>query len=187
MSSPRLTAPSPPVSRLGDCWQIGDHFLLCGDALKPESYERLLGGKRAQMVFTDPPYNVRIAGNVSGLGQGAASRVRDGVRRDDPARIHEFPAARADQPRRIQHRTARSISYAWIGDISENWPMPPMTPTRNSKTSAFGRRAMPAWARYTGPPTSSFSSTKTGAPSTSTTSNSAASEEAERIFGNMPA
>lgn len=59
----------PPVSRLGDCWQIGDHFLLCGDSLKARSYERLLGSKRAQLIFSDPPYNVPIAGNVSGLGK----------------------------------------------------------------------------------------------------------------------
>jgi DNA modification methylase len=66
---PEIDRSLPAVSRPGDCWQIGDHVLLCGDALELESYERLLGGKRAQMVFTDPPYNVRIAGNVSGLGK----------------------------------------------------------------------------------------------------------------------
>lgn len=66
---PEIDRSTPAVSRLGDCWQIGDHFLLCGDALRSRSYERLLQGKRAQMVFTDPPYNVRIAGNVSGLGK----------------------------------------------------------------------------------------------------------------------
>ena len=63
--------------------------------------------------------------------------------------------------------------------------MPPMMHTRNSKTSAFGRKAMPAWVRYTGPPTSSFSYTKMDVANTSTTLNSGASEEAERIFGNM--
>lgn len=66
---PEIDRSLPAVSRSGDCWQIGDHFLLCGDALKRASYERLLHGKRAQLVFTDPPYNVRIAGNVSGLGK----------------------------------------------------------------------------------------------------------------------
>jgi DNA modification methylase len=59
----------PAVSRSGDLWQIGEHFLLCGDSTKRESYETLLQGKRAQLVFTDPPYNVRIVGNVSGLGK----------------------------------------------------------------------------------------------------------------------
>src|SRR5690606_29030756 len=45
------------------------HGLVCGDATDRRTYEALLGDERAQMVFTDPPYNVRIAGNVSGLGK----------------------------------------------------------------------------------------------------------------------
>lgn len=58
-----------PVSRIGDCWHIGDHRLLNGDARFIESYERLLGAERAQLIFTDPPYGCKIEGNVSGLGQ----------------------------------------------------------------------------------------------------------------------
>ena len=66
---PQIDRSLSAVSRAGDCWQIGNHFLSCGGALEPTTYERLLNGKRAQLVFTDPPYNVRIAGNVSGLGK----------------------------------------------------------------------------------------------------------------------
>ena len=58
-----------PVTRPGDVWQIDEHRLMCGDALDAKSYEALLGAERAQMVFTDPPYNVPIAGHVSGLGK----------------------------------------------------------------------------------------------------------------------
>lgn len=54
------------VSRLGDLWIIGPHRLYCGNSLEVKSYETLLGDDRAVMIFTDPPYNVRIAGNVSG-------------------------------------------------------------------------------------------------------------------------
>jgi DNA modification methylase len=61
-------AAGPAVSRLGDVWQIGKHRLICGDSTKPETYQRLLGDARAQMVFTDPPYNVPISGHVGGLG-----------------------------------------------------------------------------------------------------------------------
>jgi DNA modification methylase len=57
------------VTRLGDVWQIGPHRLICGDSINPETYERLLDGEKAQMVFTDPPYNVPIEGHVSGLGK----------------------------------------------------------------------------------------------------------------------
>ncbi len=58
----------PPVTVLGDVWHLGPHRLLCGDALDRESYSRLMNRKRAAIVFTDPPYNVPIAGHVSGMG-----------------------------------------------------------------------------------------------------------------------
>jgi len=84
---PQIDRSLPSVSQPGDCWHIGDHVLLCGDALKSESYEQLLGGKRAQMVFTDPPYNVRIAGNVSGLGK---ARHREFAMASGEMSQHEF-------------------------------------------------------------------------------------------------
>ncbi|MDP1964051.1 MAG: DNA methyltransferase [Reyranella sp.] len=59
----------PSVCRPGDLWLIGDHRLYCGDATDPQSYQRLLGQQRAQMVFIDPPWNVPIKGHVSGLGK----------------------------------------------------------------------------------------------------------------------
>ena len=57
------------VSRLGDLWVLGSHRLLCGDARSSEAYNTLLGGNLADLIFTDPPYNVPIEGHVSGLGQ----------------------------------------------------------------------------------------------------------------------
>ena len=59
----------PTVSGPGDCWILGQHRLLCGNARDPASFERLLGADRAQVMFADPPYNVAIQGHVSGLGQ----------------------------------------------------------------------------------------------------------------------
>jgi DNA modification methylase len=61
-------AAGPAISRPGDVWQIGNHRLICGDSTRPETYQQLLGDARAQMVFTDPPYNVPISGHVGGLG-----------------------------------------------------------------------------------------------------------------------
>lgn len=58
----------PAVSSLGDLWKLGNHLLLCGNALEEASYASLMGEQRAQMVFTDPPYNVKIDGHVCGLG-----------------------------------------------------------------------------------------------------------------------
>lgn len=61
-------APGPAVTRMGDVWILGRHKLICGDARCIEDYARLLGTERVDMVFTDPPYNVAIDGNVCGLG-----------------------------------------------------------------------------------------------------------------------
>ena len=60
---------APPVSRIGDLWRLGAHRLLCADARDPSAFERLLGGEKAGLVFTDPPYNVPTRGNVCGKGQ----------------------------------------------------------------------------------------------------------------------
>jgi DNA modification methylase len=53
------------VSKVGDLWDIGQHMLLCSDALADESYVKLLGDRKADLVFTDPPFNVPIAGHVT--------------------------------------------------------------------------------------------------------------------------
>lgn len=58
----------PAVCAPGDLWQLGRHRLHCGSALEDGAYQRLLGDERAQLVFTDPPYNVKIDGHVCGLG-----------------------------------------------------------------------------------------------------------------------
>jgi DNA modification methylase len=61
-------AAGPAISRPGDVWKLGSHRLICGDSTRLETYQLLLGDARAQMVFTDPPYNVPISGHVGGLG-----------------------------------------------------------------------------------------------------------------------
>jgi DNA modification methylase len=56
------------VSAPGDLWQLDEHRVCCGNALETWPYEALLINDRAQMAFTDPPYNVRIDGHAGGLG-----------------------------------------------------------------------------------------------------------------------
>src|SRR6185437_2008543 len=58
-----------PVCELGDVWNLGTHRVLCGDATSQTAFERLMGEERADVIFTDPPYNVRIDGHVSGNGK----------------------------------------------------------------------------------------------------------------------
>lgn len=57
------------VSASGDLWQLGKHRVLCGNSLISESYGRLMDGAKADLVISDPPYNVAIDGHASGLGK----------------------------------------------------------------------------------------------------------------------
>jgi DNA modification methylase len=59
----------PVVSRTGDLWLLGSHRLYCGNALDVTSYDALSNGEKAAAAITDPPYNVRIDGHVSGNGR----------------------------------------------------------------------------------------------------------------------
>ena len=59
----------PRRVRPGDVWQLGEHRLVCGDALDPETVRMLMDGEKARMVFSDPPYNVPIDGHVGNSGK----------------------------------------------------------------------------------------------------------------------
>lgn len=50
----------PTVSRHGDIWQLGKHRVICGDSTKAETYKQLLDDRKANLVVTDPPYNVDV-------------------------------------------------------------------------------------------------------------------------------
>lgn len=71
-ANPADTLPDPlpqVVSQSGDLWFLGKHRILCGSALETGSFGMLMQGKKADLIFTDPPYNVRIDGHVSGKGK----------------------------------------------------------------------------------------------------------------------
>jgi DNA modification methylase len=67
--APEPVTDAPPVSSQGMIWQLGRHRLICGDARDRAVLDQLMDGEVAQMVFTDPPYNVRVDGHVCGLGK----------------------------------------------------------------------------------------------------------------------
>jgi len=54
----------PTVTKPGDVWTLGRHRLVCGDSTKPETYEILMEGRKANLVVTDPPYNVNYEGSA---------------------------------------------------------------------------------------------------------------------------
>ena len=59
----------PQRVKAGDVWQMGNHRLICGNALEGEVVRLLMEGAKARMVFTDPPYNVPIEGHVGNSGK----------------------------------------------------------------------------------------------------------------------
>jgi len=107
------------VSRPSDLWILGRHRLLCGDAKRLKSFERQLGGRLAQVVFTDPPYNVPIAGHVSGRG---AIRLREFAIWSGEMSEQQFIAfLKTVLHNLIAHSVAvSSILSAWTGDICSN-------------------------------------------------------------------
>ncbi|CAM3762637.1 site-specific DNA-methyltransferase [Polynucleobacter brandtiae] len=70
--------PTKPVSALGDLWLLGKHRLICGSALEETTFERLMAGKKAGLIFTDPPFNVPIEGHVSGRRNNKSNQSDDG-------------------------------------------------------------------------------------------------------------
>lgn len=65
----------PAFSKQGDIWTLGRHRLIVGDSAKPETYEKLTQGKKANLVITDPPYNVNY--------EGAAGKIKNDNLSDD--------------------------------------------------------------------------------------------------------
>lgn len=61
------------ICKIGDLWTLGDHRLLCGDARSKEDVKKLMNGHKADMVFTDPPYNV----NYSGEGKNTSRTIKN--------------------------------------------------------------------------------------------------------------
>jgi DNA modification methylase len=66
-------APEDPITKPGDLWILGNHRLLCGDSTNPQHVERLMDGKKADMVFTDPPYGMNLDTDYSKMGTSTKS------------------------------------------------------------------------------------------------------------------
>ena len=65
----------PVITRAGDVWTLGQHRLVCGDSTKPETFALLMGDRKANLVITDPPYNVNY--------EGSAGKIKNDNMADD--------------------------------------------------------------------------------------------------------
>ena len=65
--------PDDPVTKEGDVWLLGKHRLMCGDSTSIDAVDTLMGGTKADMVFTDPPYGMDLDTDYSKMGDGGKS------------------------------------------------------------------------------------------------------------------
>ena len=72
----------------GQLWELGDHRLLCGDSTIPEHVAKLMGGEKAEMMFTDPPYGVSYEGGHFHSGDVKIKRKREKLADDDSTAIY---------------------------------------------------------------------------------------------------
>ncbi|MGA7410351.1 MAG: site-specific DNA-methyltransferase [Bryobacteraceae bacterium] len=86
--------PETPVSATGDLWILGDHRVLCGDATGQSDVQRLIGSELADLVFTDPPYNVDYEGYTE-------DRLKIKGDRMTPEQFQQFLSATFESYRRI--------------------------------------------------------------------------------------
>lgn len=89
------------ISRFGDLYRLGNHLLLCGDAVEAVSYQTLLGSDQVHLVFSDPPYNCKITGFVSGLGQHKHDDFVQFAGKESDAEFLQFLQAYLEQCRAV--------------------------------------------------------------------------------------
>jgi DNA modification methylase len=80
-------APDVPVSKDGDVWLLGDHRLICGDSTKEKTMKKLMGDDLADMVFTDPPYNVDYGQTMKDNLRGNKRKIKNDNLGDE---FHKF-------------------------------------------------------------------------------------------------
>ena len=81
--APEVDEKSEPVSKRGEMYELGNSILMCGDSTNAEDVARLMGGEKADMVFTDPPYNVNYADKNSFLNEAdEGNRIQEDIEND---------------------------------------------------------------------------------------------------------
>lgn len=88
--APLPNAELPAITRRGDVWMLGDHRIICGDARSRDDLKTLFAAEQASMIFTDPPYNVKIDGHVCGNGKTRHREFLEASGEMTPSAFTEF-------------------------------------------------------------------------------------------------
>ena len=108
-------APETPITRGGDVWVLGNHRLMCGDSTKMDEVERLMDGQKADMVFTDPPYNA----DYKSLGSNEL--LRQGIKNDSMS-DDRFESFISDFLRVKFEHTKQGASYYICCNWKDSYP-----------------------------------------------------------------
>ena len=107
-------AEAKPLTQPGDLWLLGDHRLLCGDSTHAEDVERLMNGRQASLMATDPPYLVDYTGGehpASRANQGRATRNKHWDEYRDPETSVDFFVRFLKEG--LRHLAPKSAVYQW--------------------------------------------------------------------------
>ena len=91
--APEVDEDAEPITKLGDIWQLGRHRLMCGDSTDKATVELLMDGKKADMVFTDPPYGMNLDTDYSGMKNNldfAKSKNFTGGKKYEQGKVDDF-------------------------------------------------------------------------------------------------
>lgn len=112
---PEVDEENEPITKLGDIWQLGRHRLMCGDSTDKETVELLMNGNKADMVFTDPPYNV----DYSNVDRPKPSKTNLGKIKNDVMSEDDFIYFLGEVYKRLDEATKEDSSfYIWYADKS---------------------------------------------------------------------
>lgn len=111
--APEVDEDAEPITKLGDIWKLGRHRLMCGDSTDKSTVELIMDGKKADMVFTDPPYGIDV---VQGNKAGGCGDTHFGkVGGENIVQASTYMAIKGDDTT----DTAR-LNYEIVKELSEN-------------------------------------------------------------------
>ena len=142
--------PTRAITKPNDLWILDEHRLVCADARRPESFAALLRGNRAQLIFVDPPYNVKIHGHVSGKGRIKHREFAEASGEKTPAQFAKF--LEDSLALLAEHSDDGSIHYVCIDwrHLDEMLTAGRRVYRELKNFSSSGTKPTPEWAHFTG-------------------------------------
>ena len=115
--------PKEPISKLGDLYELGNHRVLCGDSTSIDAVEKLMGGQKADMVFTDPPYNQsKSGGGMADKRPGWAAHKDNGLSDFEPTEfLNLLSTLKTPSIYIFCNKDLLKQYFQWIEDEKRNW------------------------------------------------------------------